>query len=169
MLSGYDHEITNEVSSMKWERTQCADLTVFRIEDMSADMTGNKDEERSKTQGTNDFKDGWKIFCKLYLDNREAIGRKWAERDSGHRRADREGELITRFGDFWRRPFGLTTMIYGVSWNTGMELWPRVSFVSSWVLLTQEAVHCSKMTAIRPRNRKCSLWLCPQMELCAQL
>lgn len=43
---------------------------------MSADLTGNKDEERSKTQGTNDFKDGWKIFCKLDLDKRDAIGRK---------------------------------------------------------------------------------------------
>lgn len=153
---------------MKWERTQCADLTVFRKEDMSADQIGNKAEEWSKTQGINDFKDGWKMFCKLDLDKRDAIGGKWAERDTRHRRADRERGLITRFGDSWRRPFGLTTIIYTLSWNTRMELWPRVSFVRSWVLLTQEAVHCSKMTAIRPRDRKCSLWLCPQMELCAQ-
>ena len=43
---------------------------------MSADLIRNKDEEQSKIQSTNDFKDGWKMFCNLDLDKRDAIGRK---------------------------------------------------------------------------------------------
>ena len=43
---------------------------------MSADLIRNKDEEQSKIQSTNDSKDGWKMFCNLDLDKRDAIGRK---------------------------------------------------------------------------------------------
>lgn len=54
---------------MELERTQCADPTVITIEqaleDMNVDLIGNKDEEWSKMQTTDDFRDGWKTVLQI--------------------------------------------------------------------------------------------------------
>lgn len=57
---------------------------------------------------------------------RETIGRTPEDRDAGHRRVSREGELITRFRDSRIKPFGLTTMTFQSilkysSWNYDQE------------------------------------------------